>query len=368
MTIKNFSMQISSSNQIMIYRFKSIEILFIIHTNTYPSYEKKILPLYSSMNTTYNTFVILVVCMLIHACTDNLENDIHKQPLNDTISIALQPYYNGKQAAISLTFDDGTHDQYLHAVSSLDERGLKGTFFITGSIVFKTQPEGSNRMTHNEVAEIYKKGHEIGNHTFHHIDLTTVSIDSAKREIEMNDSAIISWIGVRPKTFAFPYNSRNQRLIELAQDGRIAARTFETGFGQSESHTTLESANKWIENIRQNKQWGICMFHGIETGYDHWDSKDAFCKVIDLFIQYNDVWIAPFQDIAAYTTEFKHAKIKTSYNRGKIKGEIITGLNPSLFCHPLTISIYINGKQRKMLNIEPNKPFEIDIKTNIYGI
>lgn len=49
--------------------------------------------------------------------------------------VTIAPYYGGRQAALSLTFDDGLLDQYTLAFPQLKSRGLKATFAIIGSKV-----------------------------------------------------------------------------------------------------------------------------------------------------------------------------------------------------------------------------------------
>ena len=49
------------------------------------------------------------------------------------IQVSIAPYYQGRQAALSLTFDDGLMDQYTLARTELNKRGLRATFAVIGS-------------------------------------------------------------------------------------------------------------------------------------------------------------------------------------------------------------------------------------------
>ena len=59
------------------------------------------------------------------------ELSISAQPL--TVRVA--PYYQGRNAALSLTFDDGLQEHYTLLRPELNRRGLRGTFAIIGSKV-----------------------------------------------------------------------------------------------------------------------------------------------------------------------------------------------------------------------------------------
>lgn len=61
---------------------------------------------------------------------------------------------------MSLTYDDGLNSQLDNAIPALDHRGLKGTFFLT-------EENMEPRLEHWRAAA--RAGHEIGDHTVHHL-------------------------------------------------------------------------------------------------------------------------------------------------------------------------------------------------------
>lgn len=64
--------------------------------------------------------------------------------------VTIAPYYGGRQAAISLTFDDGLLDQYTLAFPQLKSRGLKATFAIIGSKVGGIIRSKQDRIDHTD--------------------------------------------------------------------------------------------------------------------------------------------------------------------------------------------------------------------------
>lgn len=85
---------------------------------------------------------------------------------------------------IAITFDDGPSAVYTpRLLDGLKERGVKATFFLIGQNIEK---EGGSEI----VKRMYEEGHLIGNHTYHHVEITKVSNDEAYQELMLTNEAI----------------------------------------------------------------------------------------------------------------------------------------------------------------------------------
>ena len=94
------------------------------------------------------------------------------------------PRVDTSEKVVALTFDDGPTPEYTDGVLDvLRERGVKATFFLMG-VDAEKNPE--------QVRAIIADGHELGNHTFNHPDMTLASVDKAKDEVERTDAALRS--------------------------------------------------------------------------------------------------------------------------------------------------------------------------------
>lgn len=88
---------------------------------------------------------------------------------------------------VALTFDDGPSSEYTEKLlDGLKERGVKASFFLIGENA-KENPEIVERM--------YKEGHLLGNHTYHHVDITRLSREEAKKEIGETDRVVSTITG-----------------------------------------------------------------------------------------------------------------------------------------------------------------------------
>lgn len=114
---------------------------------------------------------------------------------------------------IALTFDDGPHPRNTpRLLDILRQRNIKATFYVIGKSV-NLYPEIARRI----VAE----GHEIGNHTYNHPNLTRLSNSKVREELNITREAIIRATGVKPRTMRPPYGAlrTNQRQMIKSEYG-----------------------------------------------------------------------------------------------------------------------------------------------------
>ena len=121
---------------------------------------------------------------------------------------------------IALTYDDGPTPKYTAAIlDALKEHNASATFFILGSRA-ATAPELLQRMI--------LEGNEIGNHTFSHKQLTTLSKENIEEEIEHTQESIYEITKKYPDTIRPPYGSKNEQVMQAAKGKKLVAWTIDT--------------------------------------------------------------------------------------------------------------------------------------------
>lgn len=113
------------------------------------------------------------------------------------------------RSQIALTFDAGADaDCFADLITALSNAGVKSTFFITGKWA-QANPECTQ--------EITKQGHEIGNHTWSHLDLTTQPDAVVRDEIKRAEIFLTELCGRNPRPlWRAPYGARNNRVLGIA--------------------------------------------------------------------------------------------------------------------------------------------------------
>lgn len=100
---------------------------------------------------------------------------------------------------VAMTFDDGPHPKNTpKLLDILRERNIKATFYVIGRNV-DLYPAITRRI----VAE----GHELGNHTYTHGNMTKMSDAKVREELNTTRDAIARAAGVKPRTLRPPYGA-----------------------------------------------------------------------------------------------------------------------------------------------------------------
>jgi peptidoglycan-N-acetylglucosamine deacetylase len=141
--------------------------------------------------------------------------------INDEIFTTLpSPYrvarYGANAKQVAITFDDGPDPEWTpRMLDVLRDRNVKATFFVIGLEAQKF-PSIAQR--------IYKEGHEIGNHTFTHPDISVISPQLMKLELNLTERLFASRIGIKTVLFRPPYSVDQEpdtadqvRPLELTQ-------------------------------------------------------------------------------------------------------------------------------------------------------
>lgn len=105
---------------------------------------------------------------------------------------------------IALTFDDGPHPVYTpKLLEGLRERNVKCTFFVTGE----------NASLYPELIEqMQKDGHLIGNHTYHHVQLSAVGEDIFLQELEETNRVLEEILGTEILFVRPPYGDWSKQM------------------------------------------------------------------------------------------------------------------------------------------------------------
>ncbi|SFL67083.1 polysaccharide deacetylase family sporulation protein PdaB [Gracilibacillus orientalis] len=187
------------------------------------------------------------------------KQEVQKEKVEQEIS-ELDP--NGKYVA--LTFDDGPHPKVTPQIlDTLEEHDAKVTFFMLG-----TQVEYYPTLA-KQVAEA---GHEIGNHSFNHTDMTKVGQSEIKEEFKDTNELIKEATGMQPTTIRPPYGAYDQNLLTVSEE--LASTTILWSVDSLDwKSRDADSINKTVINNVDNG--AIILMHDI-----HQPTADALSELL----------------------------------------------------------------------------------------
>lgn len=156
-----------------------------------------------------------------------------------------------RDKAVAFTFDDGPHPLYTRQLLDIFRKANgKATFFMIGQEIDAFE---------DIAAEVHQAGHEIANHTYSHPDLTRLTLEEARTEIQQADERIRQITGKPVLSFRPPYFGVNEDILSLAAE-----------FGYTSIGTVNGEAKDWeqpgvefiLDHTRPTIENGsIFMFH-----------------------------------------------------------------------------------------------------------
>jgi peptidoglycan/xylan/chitin deacetylase (PgdA/CDA1 family) len=116
---------------------------------------------------------------------------------------------------VALTFDAGAGGQGAASIlATLEAQRVPASFFVTGRFA------SANPVTTRQMAAVGP----VGNHTWSHPDLTTLSAVAIDRELSSTRSAILAAAGKEPRPlFRFPYGAYDSRVLGVVHTQRYGA-------------------------------------------------------------------------------------------------------------------------------------------------
>ena len=107
-------------------------------------------------------------------------------------------YYGYNPKKLALSFDDGPDATWTPRILDvLKKYNVKGTFFVIGQ-------EASDNV--GLLKRYIREGHEIGNHTFTHPDISEIPQRQVELELNLTERLFAAELGLQPLYFRPPYS------------------------------------------------------------------------------------------------------------------------------------------------------------------
>ena len=211
--------------------------------------------------------------------------------------------WNGHPGAVSFTFDDSEISQ-LNNLGDYFEKNqdIKVTFFLTG---------GMNAGNQSKYFPMVEKGHEIGNHSKTHADLT--NSNNLKGEITDYKYDLEQRSGAEVVAFATPYCYYNDAVEAEIAKAHIVNRNCQgaTKYKWDEEPvwerissdcyqgTTQQSKGNMSE-AKQKNAWTVQLNHGVDGGgFGYGITPSDMISIMDE-AKAQGLWRAPMGRVAAY--------------------------------------------------------------------
>jgi peptidoglycan/xylan/chitin deacetylase (PgdA/CDA1 family) len=188
---------------------------------------------------------------------------------------------------VSFTFDDFPKSAAITGRSILEDFGWRGTWFASGCYAAGTTLHYGPMYNAADLASLSGAGHEIGDHTFGHLDCARSSETNVLADIQRNAEFLMSAAGIsRPLSFAFPYGETTPGLKKRLGGKFAGLRGVRRGVNRAEadrclirsvpvvsSARRLEEALTCAEELAACGGWLVYSFHDIQAAPTRWGCR-----------------------------------------------------------------------------------------------
>ncbi len=197
-----------------------------------------------------NIVVVVIAAMLILQNNTSTTFVINQDGLAEAANIISNGPRDKK--ILALTFDDGPHPIYTNEILDLLEKyNVKATFFILGKHG-ELYPEILLRQK--------KEGHEIGIHSYNHINMRSAKVELVESEFNKTQEVIYKNIKEKAKVFRPPYGTYNQKVYDIAVKNQCKMVLWT--YYQDSRDWSNPGADKIVETvISQARNGDIILFH-----------------------------------------------------------------------------------------------------------
>lgn len=176
------------------------------------------------------------------------EKEVEKVEAEEKKEENLEPLYSINEAiwsleplkeetnskVVLLTIDDAPDTYALEMAETLEKLDVNAIFFVNGHFL-ETDEEKEI------LKEIHDKGFMIGNHTYSHNDLQTLSEEEQKEEILRVNEQVESIIGEKPIFFRAPFGHNTDYSKQLVEDENMVLMNWTYGYDWDEKYMNKEA-------------------------------------------------------------------------------------------------------------------------------
>ena len=177
---------------------------------------------------------------------------------------------------VSFTFDDLPRSAVTTGAEILEAHGARGTFYVSGGLVGVDTPDWDSGDA-ADVVSLYRRGHEIGCHTFSHqracdLDELSLADEIARNRIYFRSLDPSIEIG----TFAYPFGYGSFARKQMLKEAFVSCRSIVPGVNSGsvdmqflrampliDRQMTRDSIERAFDEAQENNGWLIFYGHDV---------------------------------------------------------------------------------------------------------
>jgi len=169
------------------------------------------------------------------------------------------------ERAVLLTIDDAPERYSLEMAETLSQLDVQAIFFVNGHFLESEEQR-------NMLKEIYELGFTIGNHTYSHENLTTLSEEEQKNEIIRVNEMVEEITGEKPKFFRAPFGENTEYSRKLIEKEDMLLMNWTFGYDWEQQYMDAEALSSVTIDSEYLKDGANILMHDREWTNDALES------------------------------------------------------------------------------------------------
>lgn len=182
---------------------------------------------------------------------------------------------------VSFSFDDIPLTAAIAGARALEAHDLRGTFYVSASLCGREGPMGLYAAS-EDIRRLARAGHEIGCHTYSHLECGPADRERIGRDAEINAASLLELCGTAPETFAYPLGDVSGRAKRALKSRFRLLRALHPGLVRQGSDlnqapaVTVDGpegearAAEWILRAAKTRSWLILCLHDVAPNPSPW--------------------------------------------------------------------------------------------------
>ena len=187
---------------------------------------------------------------------------------------------------VSFTFDDFPRSAITGGSDQLEAEDWRATFYVSAGLAELENHHGQHFKA-SDLQALMKRGHEIGGHTFTHIDCEALSSEDVIAEIDRNKIALQAMGVPNIAHFAYPFGASSAPLKQALQGRFKTMRGITPGAHRHKADLNgllsapifsghkLDTTLRLIEGLKSRPAWLTLFAHDIREKPSEWGCTPA---------------------------------------------------------------------------------------------
>ena len=217
-----------------------------------------------------------------------------------------------EKPVISFSFDDFPKSAVEIGATELEAHNFLGTFYPAAALC-DTQDEGIEYYSLQDVKDLAARGHEIGCHSYSHVNLIRLSEDDVAANLKKNQAFFGKALEKHElSSFAYPLGAVSPMVKKVAQMTYPICRGAwdKLNIGKIDMsllgitalepvHLPLETLPALLETARETNAWIVFMVHDIQENYSNCGTTPEHYRQVVEMVAKSGIEVLPVKSAAA---------------------------------------------------------------------